>query len=58
MLELTFGGKTLIKLNDGVERRFLNDGDTVIMKGFSKNNGVRIGFGELSTKLLPPYVRK
>ena len=58
MLELTLGGKTPIKLNDGSERRFINDGDTVIMKGFSKNNGVRIGFGEVSTKLLPPYVRK
>jgi fumarylacetoacetase len=58
MLELTFGGKTPIQLNDGSERRFINDGDTVIMKGFGKNNGVRIGFGEVSTKLQPPYVRK
>ncbi len=58
MLELTYGGKTPIQLNDGSERRFINDGDTVIMKGFCKNNGVRIGFGEVSTKLLPPYVRK
>ncbi len=58
MLELTLGGKNPIKLNDGSERRFINDGDTVIFKGYSKNNGVRIGFGELSTKLLPPFVRK
>lgn len=58
MLELTLGGKNPIKLNDGSERKFINDGDTVIMKGFCKNNGVRIGFGEVSTKLLPPYVRK
>ena len=57
MLELTSGGTTPIKLDDGSERRFINDGDTVIMKGFSKNNGVRIGFGEVSTKLLPSYVR-
>jgi fumarylacetoacetase len=58
MLELTLGGKTPIKLNDGTERKFINDGDTVIMKGFCKNNGTRIGFGEISTKLLPPFVRK
>jgi fumarylacetoacetase len=58
LLELTFGGKKPILLNNGSERKFLNDGDTVIIKGFSKNNGVRIGFGELSTKLLPPFVRK
>lgn len=58
MLELTWGGKNPIKLNDGTERKFLNDGDTVIMRGFCKNNGVRIGFGEVSSKLLPPFVRK
>jgi len=58
MLELTWGGKNPIKLNDGSERKFLNDGDTVIMRGFCKNNGVRIGFGEVSSKLLPPFVRK
>lgn len=58
MLELTWGGQNPIQLNDGTERRFLNDGDTVIMKGFCKKNGVRIGFGEVSSKLLPPFVRK
>lgn len=58
MLELTWGGKNPIKLNDGTERKFINDGDTVIMKGFCKNDGVRIGFGEVSSKLLPPFVRK
>jgi fumarylacetoacetase len=58
MLELTWGGKTPIKLNDGTERKFVNDGDTIIIKGYCKNNGVRIGFGEVSSKLLPPFVRK
>jgi fumarylacetoacetase len=58
MLELTWGGKNPIKLNDGTERKFINDNDTVIMKGFCKNGQVRIGFGEVSSKLLPPFVRK
>ncbi|SHG20163.1 fumarylacetoacetate hydrolase [Flavobacterium fluvii] len=58
MLELTWGGKNPIKLNDGTERKFLNDGDTVIMRGYCKNNEIRIGFGEVSSKLLPPFVRK
>ncbi|MGA9639218.1 fumarylacetoacetase [Flavobacterium sp.] len=58
MLEITWGGKEPIKLNDGTERKFINDNDTVIMKGFCKNSQVRIGFGEVSSKLLPPYVRK
>ena len=58
MLELTWSGKNPIKLSDGTERKFINDNDTVIMKGFCKNNEVRIGFGEVSSTLLPPFVRK
>jgi fumarylacetoacetase len=58
MLELTWGGKNPIVMNDGSERKFINDNDTVTMKGFCKNSSVRIGFGEVSTKLLPPFVRK
>ena len=58
MLELTWGGKNPITLNDGTERKFINDGDTVIIKGYSENGQVRIGFGECSSKLLPPYVRQ
>lgn len=58
MLELTWGGKNPIKMSDGTERKFINDNDTVTMKGFCKNSDVRIGFGEVSTKLLPPFTRK
>jgi fumarylacetoacetase len=58
MLELTWGGKNPITLNDGTERKFINDGDTVIIKGYSQNGQVRIGFGEASSKLLPPFVRQ
>ena len=57
MLELTWGGKNPIVLKDGTERKFINDYDTVIMKGFCQNSNVRIGFGEVSSKLLPPFVR-
>ena len=58
MLELTWNGKNPIIMKDGSERKFINDNDTVIMKGFCKNNEIRIGFGEVSSKLLPPFVRK
>lgn len=53
MLELTWGGKNPIKLNDGTERKFINDNDTVIMRGYCESNNVRIGFGECKGKLLP-----
>lgn len=58
MLELTWGGKNPIKLSDGTERKFIEDNDTVTMKGYCKNSQVRIGFGEVSSKLLPTFVRK
>lgn len=58
MLELTWGGKNPIKMKDGTERKFINDNDTVIMKGYCQNSSVRIGFGEVSSKLLAPFVRK
>jgi fumarylacetoacetase len=58
MLELTWGGKNPIKLNDGTERKFINDYDTVIMRGYCKNDQIRIGFGEVKSKLLPPFKRK
>lgn len=58
MLELTWGGQKPIKLSDGTERKFINDYDTVIMEGYCKNGQIRIGFGEVSTKLLPPFVRQ
>ena len=58
MLELTWCGQNPIKLSNNTSRKFINDYDTVIMKGFCKNSQVRIGFGEVTTKLLPPFVRK
>lgn len=53
MLELTWGGKNPITLKDGSERKFINDGDTVIMRGYCQDGDLRIGFGEVSSKLLP-----
>ncbi len=58
MLELTWSGQKPLKMSDGSERKFINDNDTVIMKGYCQNSSVRIGFGEVSSKLLPPFVRK
>ena len=58
MLELTWGGKNPIKLSDGTERKFINDNDTITMRGYCKNKDIRIGFGEVESKLLPPFVQK
>jgi len=53
MMELTWRGTKPLTLNDGTERKFIQDGDNVIMRGFSSKEGVRIGFGEVSGKILP-----
>ena len=53
MLELTWRGQNPLKLSDGSERKFIEDHDTIIMRGFSEKNGIRVGFGELRGKVLP-----
>lgn len=53
MIELTVGGKQPITLSDGTERKYLQDGDSIVMKAYAENNGIRIGFGESRSKILP-----
>lgn len=53
MLELSWKGSNPVKLKDGEERKFIQDHDTVIMKGYCEKDGIRVGFGEVSTKVLP-----
>lgn len=53
MLELTWGGQKPLKMKDGSERKFINDNDTVIVRGYCQKGNLRIGFGEVSSKLLP-----
>lgn len=53
LLELTWRGTRPLKLRDGGERKFLEDGDTVVIRGHCGNNGLRIGFGEVRGEVLP-----
>lgn len=54
MLELAWRGTKPIPMPDGSERKFIADGDTVIMRGYcEKASYPRIGFGEVSTKIVP-----
>lgn len=53
MLELTWRGTKPLKLNDGTERKFVNDQDTVVIRGYCQSNGRRVGFGECSATVLP-----
>ncbi len=49
LMELTLGGKQAITLPNGEKRTFLEDGDTLVMRGYCERAGaVRIGLGEVS----------
>ena len=52
MLEISWKGTKSVKMNDGSERKFILDNDTVIMRGYAEKDGVRVGFGEVVTKVL------
>jgi len=58
LLELTWKGTHPISLKNGSVRKFVEDHDTVIMRGHCNNDTIRIGFGEVSTKLLPVFQKK
>lgn len=54
MLELSWAGTKPVKLSNGEERRFLQDGDTVTITGWCQGDGYRVGFGDVTGKILPP----
>jgi fumarylacetoacetase len=53
LLELTSNGTRPVKLTNGEERRYLRDGDDVVLRGYAERPGVRrIGLGECRGKIL------
>ncbi|MCP4834257.1 MAG: fumarylacetoacetase [Phycisphaera sp.] len=55
LLERTWRGENPVPLPDGTERRFLQDGDDVIIRGWCRRDTVRIGFGECVGRVLPAH---
>ncbi len=53
LLEISWNGTEPIGLADGVKRTFLEDGDSLVMRGGCQGNGYRIGFGEVEGTILP-----
>jgi fumarylacetoacetase len=54
LIELTQGGKNPMTLPNGEQRTWLEDGDSVVLRGWCERAGaVRIGFGECSGTVLP-----
>ncbi|WP_136443942.1 fumarylacetoacetase [Pacificoceanicola onchidii] len=61
LLEITWGGKDPITLDSGETRTFIEDGDTLTLRGGAVGDGYRVGFGSCTAKVLPalddPYKR-
>lgn len=53
MLELSWKGSREVNLGNGEVRKFIKDGDEVIIRGHCENKGLRIGFGECAGQVLP-----
>jgi fumarylacetoacetase len=61
LLELSWGGKESITLDDGTTRSFIEDGDTLALSGNAHGDGFTVGFGPCVGTVLPalknPYAR-
>ncbi|KGJ05433.1 fumarylacetoacetate hydrolase [Paracoccus halophilus] len=53
LLELSWGGSEPLRLDTGEERCFLENGDTLTIRGAALGDGYRIGFGACSGKVMP-----
>src|SRR3954468_20411466 len=53
MLELTWRGANPIKLPNGDARKWLEDGDRLTISGYAQGEGYRVGFGEVTGRILP-----
>ena len=52
LLELSWGGKEPLEITGGT-RSFIEDGDTITLRGHCAGDGYRIGFGDCSGKVIP-----
>jgi len=59
LTEKTWGGRDSWKIEDsGEDRKYLQDGDTVILEGYCQGDGFRVGFGKCAGKVIPAHTRK
>jgi fumarylacetoacetase len=53
LLEISWNGAEPIELASGIVRTFLEDGDSLVMRGWCQGVGYRVGFGEVEGTILP-----
>jgi fumarylacetoacetase len=52
LLEISWNGTEPVELAGGVKRTFLEDGDSLVMRGWCQGDGYRVGFGEVEGTIL------
>jgi fumarylacetoacetase len=53
LLEISWNGTEPLELAGGISRTFLEDGDSLVMRGWCQGDGYRVGFGEVEGSILP-----
>ncbi|MFN5093170.1 MAG: fumarylacetoacetase [Bacteroidota bacterium] len=53
MLEIAWKGTKPVDMGNGTTRNFIHDGDVVVLRGYAEQEGIKVGFGECSGKVLP-----
>jgi len=53
LLEISWNGTEPAELAGGIKRSFLEDGDSLVMRGWCRGDGYRVGFGEVEGTILP-----
>lgn len=53
LLEISWNGTEPVELASGITRTFLEDGDSLVMRGWCQGNGYRVGFGEVEGTIVP-----
>jgi fumarylacetoacetase len=53
LLEISWNGAEPVELEGGIKRTFLEDGDSLVMRGWCQRDGYRVGFGEVEGTILP-----
>jgi fumarylacetoacetase len=53
LLEISWNGTEPVELPGGARRTFLEDGDSLVMRGWCQGDGYRVGFGEVEGTILP-----
>jgi fumarylacetoacetase len=53
LLEISWNGSEPIELAGGIRRTFLEDGDSLVMRGWCQGDGYRVGFGEVEGTIMP-----